>query len=66
LISEVEPNSIFFAKNSSPLLIAFDGDEVYFASSDTAVIGKAKDAYYLEDGEWGVASLGDVKIFKDV
>jgi glucosamine--fructose-6-phosphate aminotransferase (isomerizing) len=63
LISEVAPEKIFFAKNGSPLLVAFDGKEIYFGSSDTAVIGKAKEAYYLEDKEWGVASLGDVEIF---
>jgi glucosamine--fructose-6-phosphate aminotransferase (isomerizing) len=64
LISEVTPDKIFFAKSGSPMLVAFNGDEVYFGSSDTAVIGKAKEAYYLEDGEWGVASLGNVEIFK--
>jgi len=63
LISEAAPETIFFAKNGSPLLIAFDGDEVYFASSDTAVIGKAKEAYYLDDGEYGFASAGEVRLF---
>ena len=63
LISEAEPGAIFFAKNGSPLLIAFDGEEIYFASSDTAVIGKAKEAYYLEDGEYGYAGRDGVKLF---
>jgi glucosamine--fructose-6-phosphate aminotransferase (isomerizing) len=63
LISEAEPGAIFFAKNGSPLLIAFDGDEIYFASSDTAVIGKAKEAYYLEDGEYGVARPDGVTLY---
>ncbi|WP_456429950.1 glutamine--fructose-6-phosphate transaminase (isomerizing) [Nitratifractor sp.] len=63
LISKVAPETIFFAKNGSPLLIAFDGEEIYFASSDTAVIGKAKEAYYLEDGEYGYARPGEVKLF---
>jgi glucosamine--fructose-6-phosphate aminotransferase (isomerizing) len=63
LISEAAPETIFFAKNGSPLLIAFDGEEVYFASSDTAVIGKAKEAYYLEDGEYGYAKPGEVRLF---
>ena len=58
LISEAAPERIFFAKNGSPMLIAFDGDEIHFASSDTAVIGKAKEAYYLEDGEYGWAGEG--------
>jgi len=63
LISEAAPDTIFFAKNGSPMLIAFDGDEIYFASSDTAVIGKAKEAYYLEDGEYGYARNGEVKLY---
>jgi glucosamine--fructose-6-phosphate aminotransferase (isomerizing) len=64
LISEAAPERIFFAKNGSPMLIAFDGDEIYFASSDTAVIGKAKEAYYLEDGEYGWAGEGGtVKLY---
>jgi len=63
LVTQNESDSIFFAKNGSPMLIAFDGDDVYFGSSDTAVIGKAKDVYYLEDGEYGVARSGNVEIF---
>ncbi|WP_457608560.1 glutamine--fructose-6-phosphate transaminase (isomerizing) [Nitratifractor sp.] len=63
LISEAAPETIFFAKNGSPLLVAFDGDEIYFASSDTAVIGKAKKAYYLEDGEYGYADSEGVHLF---
>jgi glucosamine--fructose-6-phosphate aminotransferase (isomerizing) len=35
------------------MLIGFDGGEVYFASSDTPIIGKASEVYYLEDGEYG-------------
>jgi glucosamine--fructose-6-phosphate aminotransferase (isomerizing) len=63
LITSSEPDTIFFAKNGSPMLIGFDDKDIYFASSDTAVIGKAKEAYYLEDGEFGYAKDGDVKIF---
>ncbi len=64
LITQKEPDTIFFAKNGSPLLIAFDDNsDIYFGSSDTAVIGKAKEAYYLEDGDYGYAKNGEVKIF---
>ncbi len=63
LITQVAPETIFFAKNGSPMLIAFDDNDVYFASSDTAVVGKAKEAYYLEDGEFGFARSGDVKLY---
>ncbi len=63
LITKDEPDSIFFAKNGSPLLIGFDGDEVYFASSDTAIIGKANSVYYLEDGEYGYVKGSEVELF---
>lgn len=63
LISEVAPDTIFFAKNGSPLLIGFDGDEIYFASSDTPIIGKAKEVYYLEDGEYGFIKEGKVTLY---
>ena len=63
LITQDAPDTIFFAKNGSPLLVGFGDDGVYFASSDTAVIGKAKEVYYLEDGEYGYAKDKDVVIF---
>ena len=65
LISEAAPGTIFFAKNGSPMLIAFDGDDVYFASSDSPVIGRATEVYYLEDGEYGYAKAGEVKLFDE-
>ena len=63
LISRSADGKIFFAKNGSPLLVSPDGDDIYFASSDTAVIGKAKEAYYLEDGDYGYAKMGYIAIF---
>jgi len=63
LITKAAPDTIFFAKNGSPMLIGFDNDEVYFASSDTPVIGKAKEVYYLEDGEYGYVQEGLVHLF---
>ncbi|MDM5272639.1 glutamine--fructose-6-phosphate transaminase (isomerizing) [Sulfurovum sp. zt1-1] len=63
LISESAPDTIFFAKNGSPMLLGFDGEEIYFASSDTPIIGKASEVYYLEDGEYGYAKEGTIKLF---
>jgi len=65
LITEAAPDTIFFAKNGSPMLIGFDGDEVYFASSDTPIIGKATEVYYLEDGEYGYVQDGKVHLFNE-
>ncbi len=63
LITEAAPDTIFFAKKGSPMLMGFSGDDVYFASSDTPVIGKVSEVYYLEDGEYGYAKEGEVKLF---
>ncbi len=63
LITEAQEDTIFFAKNGSPMLIGFNGEDIYFASSDTPIIGKAKEVYYLEDGEFGYAKDGEVKLF---
>jgi len=63
LVTEADPDAIFFAKNGSPLLIGFDGEEVYFASSDTPIIGHAKEVYYLEDGEYGYVKGGTVHLY---
>ncbi len=63
LITEADPDTIYFAKHGSPMLIGFNGDDVYFASSDTPIIGKATEVYYLEDGEYGYAKAGEVKLF---
>ncbi|RLA63035.1 MAG: glutamine--fructose-6-phosphate transaminase (isomerizing), partial [Epsilonproteobacteria bacterium] len=58
LITEADAETIYFAKNGSPMLVGFDGDDLYFASSDTPIIGKATEVYYLEDGEYGYAKEG--------
>jgi glucosamine--fructose-6-phosphate aminotransferase (isomerizing) len=63
LVSEADTETIFFAKNGSPMLIGFDGDEIYFASSDTPIIGRAKEVYYLEDGEYGYVKDGTVHLY---
>jgi len=63
LITEAATDTIFFAKNGSPMLLGFHDKEVYFASSDTPVIGKAKEVYYLEDGEYGYVQDGKVHLF---
>ncbi len=63
LITKAEPTKIFFAKKGSPLIIGKDGEEIYFASSDAPLIGHAKEVYYLEDGEWGVAEFGKIELF---
>ena len=63
LITEAQEETIFFAKHGSPMLIGFKDNEVFFASSDTPIIGKATEVYYLEDGEFGYAKDGKLTLF---
>ena len=63
IITQAMPNTILFAKHGSPMLIGFNDNEVFFASSDTPIIGKANEVYYLEDGEYGYIEKGEVKLF---
>jgi len=63
LITEADEESIYFAKNGSPMLIGFNDKDLYFASSDTPIIGKATEVYYLEDGEFGYAKDGGIHLF---
>ena len=63
LITQNAADTIFFAKSGSPMLVGFNGKDIYFASSDTAIIGKATEVYYLEDGEFGYAKDGKLELF---
>jgi len=65
LITQKEPNKIFFAKNASPLIIGFNKNEIFFASSDAPLIGLATEVTYLEDGDFGVASTNEYKVYQN-
>ena len=58
LITQKSPNTIYYAKNGSPLIIGASGNEIFFASSDAPLIGLAKEVCYLEDGAVGQMELG--------
>jgi len=65
LITKKEPERIFFAKKDSPLIVAKNGKGIYFASSDAPLIGYAKQAHYLEDGEYGFVYKNEIHIFQN-
>ena len=65
LITEARPGEIFFARQGSPLQVALTADGCYFASSDAPMVGTAREAVYLEDGHWGVATADSLKLFDD-
>ncbi len=63
LITKCSPETIFFAKNGSPMLIGIGNDEKHFASSDTPLIGLCSDVIYLNDGENGYLTTDSVEVF---
>ena len=65
LITKAAPNTIFFAKNGSPLIIGKSKEEIFFASSDAPLIGYAKEVAYLDDKTFGYAKLEEIKAFKE-
>ncbi|MDF1877277.1 glutamine--fructose-6-phosphate transaminase (isomerizing) [Sulfurimonas sp. SAG-AH-194-L11] len=64
LVTKSEKETIFFAKNGSPMLVGInDENEKYFASSDTPLIGKCTDVNYFEDGDYGYVTPDELTIF---
>jgi len=65
LVTKTSPDRIFFVKNATPMILSIQKDDIYFASSDSVLIGKAENAIYLEDMEYGSVSINHFDIFKD-
>lgn len=58
------PDTIFYAKNGSPMIIGLtEENEKIFASSDAPLIGNAKEVLYLDDGEYGYVSPTELQLF---
>ncbi|EQB34626.1 glucosamine--fructose-6-phosphate aminotransferase [Sulfurimonas hongkongensis] len=64
LTTKSQPDTIFFAKHGSPMLVGInDAGESFFASSDTPLIGQAKEVNYFEDGDFGFVNPSEVAIY---
>lgn len=69
LITKLDEDRIFYAKQHSPLLIGFNKDlrdEIFFASSDAAIIGLIDSVVYLEDGVYGSITLDSIQTLENV
>ncbi len=72
LISATEPNTIYAARNSAPLLMGIGTGEHFVASDIPAFLPYTRDVVFLEDGEivkitptsWEVFSLTDLSPVK--
>jgi glutamine---fructose-6-phosphate transaminase (isomerizing) len=51
IIYSKNPNTLYAAKLSSPLVIGVGKDENFIASDPSALVGKTRDVIYLKDGE---------------
>lgn len=62
LISKNFPDTIYFAKQGSPLILGKKEQEIFFASSDAALIGKCSDVHFFEDGQFGYVTTSELHI----
>ena len=60
-----EPDKIVGARKDSPLVIGVGDNENFFASDITAFLKYTNRIVYLDDGELGVISKKDVKIYDE-
>ncbi len=66
LISKVDKEKIFFAKNLVPLIVGKSSEnEIFFSSSDAPLIGYAQDVVYLHDKTYGYAQKGEINIYEN-
>lgn len=64
LVNASSPDSIFFAKHGSPMILGRNSEnETFFGSSDAALIGKCHEVIYLEDGNYGVATPEKISLY---
>ncbi len=64
LVTKGEPETIYFAKSGSPMIVGINADgEKYFASSDTPLIGHCTEVNYFEDGDFGYVTSEELAIF---
>jgi len=63
ILSEYEPDRIYFMKNGSPLLYGRSNDEGFLASDIVAIVPQAKEYYVFKDNEWGWMTKSEIHVF---
>lgn len=63
VISEIEPDKIYTVRNKCPLVIGLGNRENMVASDISPLLTHTRNAIFLNDGEVGVISRSEVKIF---
>ncbi|MBW7858567.1 MAG: glutamine--fructose-6-phosphate transaminase (isomerizing) [Leptonema sp. (in: Bacteria)] len=63
ILSEKDPNRIYFIKNGSPLIYGKGKDEGFLASDIMAIIPQAKEQCVIKDGQWGWMTRDEFHLF---
>ena len=64
IVTKSHPDTIFYAKHGSPMLVGVnENNEKFFASSDSPLIGLAKEVNYFEDGDYGYVTNDELVIY---
>ncbi|MCI6217944.1 MAG: glutamine--fructose-6-phosphate transaminase (isomerizing) [Helicobacter sp.] len=69
LITKAAPDSVFYAKKGSPLIIGKGNAQnpgIYFASSDAPLIGLVDKVCYLEDNEIGCSRIDNFENLRNI
>lgn len=57
------PGEIFCARNGSPMIIGFDGDDAFVASDVPAILNYTRNVYYIDNMEMAHLKKGSVEFF---
>lgn len=58
-----DPDSVFVAREASPLILGVGSGENYFASDVTALVSHTRNVMYLDDGEFAQLTSHGVTVF---
>ncbi len=62
LVDSNDPEKLYAARLSSPLVVGVGAGEYFLASDPSALIGRTKDIIYLKDGEVAVVRRDNIEI----
>lgn len=63
LISTYEPDKLFFARKDSPLIIGLGENEKFIASDVTAMLKYTNKFIFLENDDYGIVTIDDIKVY---
>ena len=63
VICNDNPETIYVAREASPLILGVGVGENYFASDVTALVSYTRNAMYLDDGEFAEITPNDITVF---